>query len=157
MNLIFFCVLTYAIIYVLIHQIIFRFYLLKYSLPFSSTLVLTSSIDVVFILSILWVWFYAFTDIDEIKIIVNCKFYQFINSQLFVCCILTVFTVSENKFSSLKTIERTLVTCRYASNTRVIGRLFQNHLKNTYGTYNTYEHILKFCVLKYVRMHNNFA
>ena len=27
-----FCVLTYAIIYVLIHQIIFRFYLLKYSL-----------------------------------------------------------------------------------------------------------------------------
>ena len=30
----FFCVLTYAIIYVLIHQIIFRFYLLKYSLFF---------------------------------------------------------------------------------------------------------------------------
>ena len=29
-----FCVLTYAIIYVLIHQIIFRFYLLKYSLFF---------------------------------------------------------------------------------------------------------------------------
>ena len=28
------CVLTYAIIYVLIHQIIFRFYLLKYSLFF---------------------------------------------------------------------------------------------------------------------------
>ena len=46
-----FCVLTYAIIYVLIHQIIFRFYLLKYYF-FSSTLVLTSSIDVVFILSI---------------------------------------------------------------------------------------------------------
>ena len=34
MNLIFFCVLTYAIIYVLIHQIIFRFYLLKYYLFF---------------------------------------------------------------------------------------------------------------------------
>ena len=50
----FFCALTYAIIYVLIHQIIFRFYLLKYSLFFSSTLVLTSSIDVVFILSILY-------------------------------------------------------------------------------------------------------
>ena len=33
MNLIF-CVLTYAVIYVLIHQIIFRFYLLKYSLFF---------------------------------------------------------------------------------------------------------------------------
>ena len=48
----FFCVLTYAIIYVLIHQIIFRFYLLKYSLFFSSTLVLTSFIDVVFILSV---------------------------------------------------------------------------------------------------------
>ena len=46
------CVLTYAVIYVLIHQIIFRFYLLKYSLFFSNTLVLTSSIDVVFILSI---------------------------------------------------------------------------------------------------------
>ena len=30
----FFCVLTYAIIYVLIHQIILRFYLLKYSLFF---------------------------------------------------------------------------------------------------------------------------
>ena len=30
----FFCVLTYAIIHVLIHQIIFRFYLLKYSLFF---------------------------------------------------------------------------------------------------------------------------
>ena len=30
----FLCVLTYAIIYVLIHQIIFRFYLLKYSLFF---------------------------------------------------------------------------------------------------------------------------
>ena len=29
-----FCVLTYAIIYVLIHQIIFRFYLLKYPLFF---------------------------------------------------------------------------------------------------------------------------
>ena len=47
------CVLTYAIIYVLIHQIIFRFYLLKCSLFFASTLVLTSSIDVVFILSII--------------------------------------------------------------------------------------------------------
>ena len=34
MNLIFFGVLTYAIIYVLIHQIILRFYLLKYSLFF---------------------------------------------------------------------------------------------------------------------------
>ena len=34
MNLIFLCVLTYAIIYVLIHQIIFRFYLLKYFLFF---------------------------------------------------------------------------------------------------------------------------
>ena len=34
------------------HQFIFRFYLLKYSLFFSSTLVLTSSIDVVFLLSI---------------------------------------------------------------------------------------------------------
>ena len=44
------CVFTYAIIYVLKHQIIFRFYLLKYSLFF--TLVLISSIDVVFILSI---------------------------------------------------------------------------------------------------------
>ena len=33
MNLIF-CVLTYTIIYVLIHQIIFRFYLLKYSFIF---------------------------------------------------------------------------------------------------------------------------
>ena len=32
--ILFFCVLTYAIIYVLIHQIIFRFYLLKYSLFF---------------------------------------------------------------------------------------------------------------------------
>ena len=53
MNLIFFSVLTNAMIYVLIHQIIFRFYLLKYSLFFSSTLVLTSSIDVVFILSII--------------------------------------------------------------------------------------------------------
>ena len=50
MNLIF-CVLTYAIIYVLIHQIIFPFHHLKYSF-FSSTLVLTSSIDVVFIPSI---------------------------------------------------------------------------------------------------------
>ena len=47
----YFCILTYAIMYVLIHQIIFRFYLLKYSLFFSSTLVLTSSIDVAFILS----------------------------------------------------------------------------------------------------------
>ena len=46
------CVLTYAIIYVLIHQIIFRFYLLKYFFIFSSTFVLTSSIDVVVILSI---------------------------------------------------------------------------------------------------------
>ena len=55
MNLIF-CVLTCAIIYVLIHQISFRFYLLKYSLLFSSTLVLTSSIDVVFILSIWEIW-----------------------------------------------------------------------------------------------------
>ena len=45
------CVLTYAIIHVLIHQIIFRFYILRYSLFFSSALVLTSSIDVVFILS----------------------------------------------------------------------------------------------------------
>ena len=43
MNLIFFGVLTYAIIYVLIHQIILRFNLLEYSLFFSSTLVLTSS------------------------------------------------------------------------------------------------------------------
>ena len=33
-NLIFLCVLTYAIVYVLIHQIIFRFYLLKNSLFF---------------------------------------------------------------------------------------------------------------------------
>ena len=49
----FVCVLTYAIMYILIHQIIFRFYRLKYSLFFSSTLVLTYSIDVVFILSIL--------------------------------------------------------------------------------------------------------
>ena len=47
--LIFLCVLTYAIINVLIHHIIFRFYPLKYY--FLSTLVLTSSIDVVFILS----------------------------------------------------------------------------------------------------------
>ena len=42
----YFFVFWHAIIYVLIHQIIFRFYL------FSSTFVLTSSIDVVFILSI---------------------------------------------------------------------------------------------------------
>ena len=33
-----FCVLTYAIIYVLIHQITFRFYLLKYSLFFQALL-----------------------------------------------------------------------------------------------------------------------
>ena len=33
-NISFFCVLTYTIIYVLIHQIIFRFYLLKYFLFF---------------------------------------------------------------------------------------------------------------------------
>ena len=32
--ILFFCVLTYAIIYVMMHQIIFRFYLLKYSLIF---------------------------------------------------------------------------------------------------------------------------
>ena len=49
-----FYVLTYAIIHVLIHQIIFRFYLPKYSLFFASTLVLTSSIDVVFIIAILF-------------------------------------------------------------------------------------------------------
>ena len=47
----FLCVLTYATIYVLIHQIIFRFYLLRYSLIFQALFVLTSSIDVVFILS----------------------------------------------------------------------------------------------------------
>ena len=42
--MIFFCVLTYTIIYVMIHHIIFRFYPLKYSsFFFSSTLVLTFS------------------------------------------------------------------------------------------------------------------
>ena len=71
MNLIFLCVLTYAIIYVLIHQIIFRFYLLKYSLFFSSTLVLTSSIYVGFILS---------TDI--IYLVKICASYDSKNSNL---------------------------------------------------------------------------
>ena len=47
----FFCILTYAIIYVLMHHIIFWLYL--YSSFFSSTPVLTSSIDVVFVLSIM--------------------------------------------------------------------------------------------------------
>ena len=50
----YFFVFWHMQLYVLIHQIIFRFYLLKYSLFFSSNLVLTSSIDVVFILSILF-------------------------------------------------------------------------------------------------------
>ena len=60
MNLIF-RVLTYAIIYVLIHQIISRFYLLKLSFIFSSTLVLISSIDVVFVLSIsIYMYLYNF-------------------------------------------------------------------------------------------------
>ena len=54
MYLYFFCILTYAIIYVLIHHIIFWLYLyfLNILYFFSSTLVLTSSIDVVFVLSI---------------------------------------------------------------------------------------------------------
>ena len=61
-----FCVLTYAIIYVLKHQIIFRFYLLKYSLFFSSTLVLTSSIDVVFILSMhIYIYIYISLEISN--------------------------------------------------------------------------------------------
>ena len=50
------CILTYAIIYVLIHHIIFQLYIcfLKLFFIFSSTPVLTFSIDVVFLLSILW-------------------------------------------------------------------------------------------------------
>ena len=50
----FFCILTYAIIYVLIHHIIFRLYLYFLNIVpyFLSTPVLTFSIDVVFILSI---------------------------------------------------------------------------------------------------------
>ena len=49
----FFCILTYAIIYVLIHHIIFWLYLYFLNiLFFSSTPVLTSSIDIVFLLSI---------------------------------------------------------------------------------------------------------
>ena len=51
-----FCILTYAIVYVLIHHIIFRLYLYFFNnvLYFlSSTPVLTVFIDVVFILSIL--------------------------------------------------------------------------------------------------------
>ena len=48
------CIFTYAIAYVLLHYIIFRLYLyfLNNVLYFSSTPVLTFSIDVVFILSI---------------------------------------------------------------------------------------------------------
>ena len=51
-----FCILTYGIIYVLIHHKIFvaLFLLLEYSLFFSNTPVLTSSIDVVHVLSILF-------------------------------------------------------------------------------------------------------
>ena len=50
--LLFFCILTHAIIIVLIHHIFFLALslLLQYSLFFSSTPVLTSSIDVVFVL-----------------------------------------------------------------------------------------------------------
>ena len=49
----FFCILTYAIIYVLIHHIIFGFvFTSEIFFIFSSTPVLTSSIDVVFVLSI---------------------------------------------------------------------------------------------------------
>ena len=49
----FFCILTYAIIYVLIHHIIFGFvFISEIFFIFSSTPVLTSSIDVVFVLSI---------------------------------------------------------------------------------------------------------
>ena len=49
------CILTYAIIYVLVHHIIFWLYLyfLNFYFIFSSTPVLASSIDVVFVLSIL--------------------------------------------------------------------------------------------------------
>ena len=49
----FFCILTYAIIYVLIHHIIFLLYLYFWNiLFFSSTHVQTSSVDVVLVLSI---------------------------------------------------------------------------------------------------------
>ena len=51
-NISYFFVFWHMQLYVFIHQIIFRFYLLKYSF-FLSTLLLTSSIDVVFIRSIL--------------------------------------------------------------------------------------------------------
>ena len=49
-----FCILTYVITYVLIHHIIFGFifYFLNILYFFSSTPVLTSSIDIVFVLSI---------------------------------------------------------------------------------------------------------
>ena len=47
-----FCVLTYAIIYVFIHQVILRLYLVKYSLFFQVLLYWHLPIDVVFILSI---------------------------------------------------------------------------------------------------------
>ena len=54
----FFCILTYAIIYVLIHHIILWLYLYSLNiLYFSSILVLTSSIDVVFVLVIpIWLF-----------------------------------------------------------------------------------------------------
>ena len=48
----FFCILTYAIIYVLIHHIIFWLYLYFLNILFLSTPEPTSSIDVVFVLSI---------------------------------------------------------------------------------------------------------
>ena len=54
----FFCILTYAIIYVLIHHIIFwlNLYFLNVLYLFSSTPVLTSSIDVIFVLSMRKHW-----------------------------------------------------------------------------------------------------
>ena len=66
----FFCILTYAIIYVLIHHIIFLHSLYFLNIFFSSTLVLTSSIDVVFILSI--DSFIPLTFIVRLLIFCNC-------------------------------------------------------------------------------------
>ena len=59
-NISYFFILTYANIYVLKNQIISWFYLLKIFFIFSNTLVLTSSIDVVFILSIKIRWFHFY-------------------------------------------------------------------------------------------------
>ena len=72
--LFFFCILAYAIIYVLIHHIIFLLYLYFLNIVyFSSTPVLTSSIDVVFVLSITWYCIYQCSDRQNINQSLNHK------------------------------------------------------------------------------------